>query len=408
MQLILTFLSVFIPALIQLSYLSYASHEIPIKLFGNYSFIVVLVFSFTQLSMAMPIQAFVRFYNSKNNKKTLINMYMTIVVIISLFGLLYFLIFYFIYGERFTYISYFASALSVFFICAFSLGSQVLLLNFERGKFLICKVLEASSRFLIPILFFYNFKTIDSLLIGLLLGYFISFVFIYWNRTDFKFTLSIANTKEHAKYAYPILFSSIASLIISLSDRYFVDYFMSSDSLGHYSLMYQFASFAQILGVAFSIYVVPIIMRKFEKNESSALLILNGYIKLFFLLLVFVFLLLFLIPEVVYKIFLSDIFNTADNKTVFYLIMAGVFFSVFQTAMSLYFVLIKRLDVHAKLFFIAALLNFLANFYIGKYGLLAASLSTFMSYLIMTILVYIWLKINFKDIVNYKEIISAE
>ena len=60
----------------------------------------------------------------------------------------------------------------------------------------------------------------------------------------------------------------------------------------------------------------------------------------------------------------------------------------------MYFILIERLDIHSKTFSIAAILNFGLNFFIIKYGILAAAVSTALAYLVINLNILYWLKIN--------------
>ena len=66
----------------------------------------------------------------------------------------------------------------------------------------------------------------------------------------------------------------------------------------------------------------------------------------------------------------------------------------------MFFILLERLDIHSKIFGLAAIINFVMNFSIYKYGVIAAAISTASAYLVINILILFWLKSNLK---HYEE-----
>ena len=66
-----------------------------------------------------------------------------------------------------------------------------------------------------------------------------------------------------------------------------------------------------------------------------------------------------LIPKSVYGFIIAE--DIIQNQTYYYsflILTFGIFLAIFQTALSMYFILIERLDIHSKIFSIAAILNF--------------------------------------------------
>jgi O-antigen/teichoic acid export membrane protein len=109
------------------------------------------------------------------------------------------------------------------------------------------------------------------------------------------------------------------------------------------------------------------------------------------------FTLICLTPKSVFGFIIAE--DIIQNQTYYYsflILTLGIFLAIFQTALSMYFILIKRLDIHSKIFSIAAILNFGLNFFIIKYGILAAAISTALAYLIINLLILYWLKINLR------------
>jgi len=180
---------------------------------------------------------------------------------------------------------------------------------------------------------------------------------------------------------------------MSFSDRYFIDYYLTTKEVAIYSILAQFSGFAQILAMIYGIYVNPIILREYEKDKALALKLLKKYLKYFLIVLVTVFIFALLLPKSLLIVFIEKevVFNEYYYNT-FIILVLGVILTVYQTALSMYFVLLKRLDIHAKIFMFAAIVNLGLNFLIPEYGIIAASLSTLTAYLLLNIFIFLWIK----------------
>ncbi|NVC43632.1 oligosaccharide flippase family protein, partial [Vibrio vulnificus] len=248
-------LSVVLPSIFQLIYLSFSAHRIGREDFGSYAFLLLLITSFTQFSMAIPLQAYLRFYNSASSKENFKNSYRLVAIYLSALGACYTLLLAFIYGDRFSAATYLSIAISIYLICNFSIECQSLLLSLQRKKYFSIKIVESLAKFVFPILFYIMSEDPDFLIFGYLSGYLICNLPFLNIKSILRTKIRIEEFKEQFFYAYPIIFSTISSMIISFSDRFFIDIFLPKSSLGEYTLMYQFSSFAQVIGVLFSIII---------------------------------------------------------------------------------------------------------------------------------------------------------
>jgi len=66
------------------------------------------------------------------------------------------------------------------------------------------------------------------------------------------------------------------------------------------------------------------------------------------------------------------------------ILILGVFLSVFQTSVSMYFVLYKKLHILVYINIIAFIVNIFGNLYISSFGIKAAAISTLCAYLILS------------------------
>ena len=72
-------------------------------------------------------------------------------------------------------------------------------LNLDRKKYFKLQLLESSAKYLFPIIFYYWHQTLESLVIGIFIGYLISFVLLLFNLKGypFKYQVRISNLKKY-------------------------------------------------------------------------------------------------------------------------------------------------------------------------------------------------------------------
>ncbi|MDA9297869.1 oligosaccharide flippase family protein [Pseudomonadales bacterium] len=389
----ITMLTVMLPVLLQLYFLRFVSNNMPKSLFGDFSVIYVFMLAVMQVLISIPLQSFSRFYNEIEDRSVFINEYRTLALWLSVVGAMFVFILYFLYGMRFSLLTYVYSAFWVFVLTNFTIGQQAFLMGMQRGHYFFLKLSEGLAKFSIPLIFYEYFGGIESLFLGMLVGYCLSYsILLYFGRSiKFRYTFSLNRLAKYANYAYPILFSAVASLIITFSDRFFIDYYLGAEKLGFYSILCQFAGFAQVIGIAYTTYVTPILLKMFEISPMKALVKAKKYLFIFFIILCLLFTLFLMLPkELFVELVGGEIVYNNEYFLTFTIVVASVFLAVFQTALSIYFVLFKKLHVHAAAFFIVAFLNFGMNFTIIQFGVLAAAISTLIAYVVLNFYIIFW------------------
>jgi O-antigen/teichoic acid export membrane protein len=229
----------------------------------------------------------------------------------------------------------------------------------------------------------------------LIMGYLISFLFIfkYLKKYPFEIVINKENLKKYFFFAYPIIFSSIFSWGISYSDRYFIDYYMELKDVAFYAILAQVASFGQVIGQVYNLYVAPKVLKLYEQDKVKALKYLSRALKILFSIFIGLTFLAYLLPLVVYEIILEpSVLQNNYNFYVFMFLVVGIFITILQTAYAMYLSLHKKLHILAYIYLIAFILNLCGNFYIKDFGILAASISTLIAYFIILSLQFLYVR----------------
>ena len=399
--LIITVLTVLIPLIIQLAFLRYVSYYVDKDIYGEYVILSTFAYGLSQVFLSIPGQSFTRFYNSAADKTQFINEFRTYLILINLLCIIFFLIFYLTYGERFSNVTYISMYILFVLLSNYTLNQMAFLLSLKRHIYFILKIFEASSKYLFPLVTYYLYSTLESLIYGVTLGYCVSFFLILYflKNVPFTITVNLANLKKYIIFAYPIIFSSIFSWSISFSDRFFIDNYLTSEDVAIYSILAQVSGFAQALAMIYGTYANPIILREYEIENENGLKILKRYLIYFSAVLSMLFIFVLILPRSLLAIVIEEkiIFNDYYYST-FIILFSGIILTVIQTTLSMYFVLLKKLHIHARIFIFAAITNFGLNFLVADYGIIAAAVSTLVAYMMLNVLILLWLKNDFKRI----------
>ena len=401
---IISLFTVVVPIIFQLLYVRTVSYSVDSNIFGDFVILSSLIYGLSQIFLSIPGQAFSRFYNTVKDKIYFVNEFRTYLIFVNAFTILMVLVFYLFYRDRFQLDTYLYVYVLFVFFNNYTFNQKIFLFSLERKKYFILKVLESLAKFIFPLVTYYYYGTLNSFILGILLGYAIALVYLIFSMKNYPFKIEFnrENQKKYLLYSYPILISSIFSWSISFSDRYFIDYYLTTNDVAIYSILVQLGGFAQVLGMIYGIYVNPIILREHEKNNEIGFKLLNEYLFKFFLILLGVAIFIFFIPTQLYTLIIEE--SVISDKTYYYsliVVMVGVILTVFQTALSMYFVLLKKLNVHAKMFAVASIFNFALNFFIPTYGIIAAAFSTFIAYLSLNVFILFW-------VVRQPKVITSE
>jgi O-antigen/teichoic acid export membrane protein len=281
----------------------------------------------------------------------------------------------------------------------FALNQKIFLLDLERKKYFCLKILESSAKYIFPVIIYSYFRTLESLLCGIVFGYGIAYiVLIYFLRNmKFYFLIKIKNIKKYISFAYPIIFVSIFTWGISFSDRYFVEYYRGTKEVAIYSLLAMVAGIGSIIGRVYFMYAEPKILKNYEKNSNETFQMLNRYLKFLIGVFLSLFLFAYFIPKEIYSILLEkDLVNNTYYFNTMMILLVATFVNILHIAHHMYLKLLHKLNILAYILFIAFIVNLFGNFFIKKYGILVGAVSTLTAYCVILILQVIYVNIYLK------------
>ncbi|MFZ5517143.1 MAG: polysaccharide biosynthesis C-terminal domain-containing protein [Candidatus Zhuqueibacterota bacterium] len=188
--------------------------------------------------------------------------------------------------------------------------------------------------------------------------------------------------REFANFGIPITFSMFSFWILSLSDRFLIEYFRGSSEVGLYAVGYVISE--RILTFAYTVLMLaayPIIIENWEQHgDQKTQTLITELTRYYFLLCMPIVTVLLVVPKPMLKIFSSATF--IDGAKVLPFIAIGVFFNGLCQYVLKGFELHRKSGSIAKLALIAGVINISLNLiFIPKYGYYGAGLSMLLTYL---------------------------
>lgn len=385
--------TVIIPIFIQIGFIIYVAHKVDRVHYGYFVLIQTVISGFSALLLTIPAAAFTRFYNKPGKRDRFLNEFRTLNFGISILAIVLSLLIWISGFTGFSFSEAMIIGITSSLAFSFSLKKTSVFLEVERRKTFIISVIEKVSRFIFPIILYIIFQSSMSLMLGLVLGLIILNIMTtpYCRFPKYQFSISKVRQALYFRYAWPLLFVALFSWVVSFSDRYFIDQFLTKNEVGEYSILAQFSGFMFIFGSVYTIYVNPILYKLFGSSKSLGYALFYKSIFALVLMLVCLFVLYLCLPSPIIAVFISpELMSKAGYKTVLDILVASALVSVLVTAFSLKYTLSKRLDVLATGWLLAASANLIGNFLIRDYGIIAAAYSTLMANVtvILALLIY--------------------
>lgn len=200
----------------------------------------------------------------------------------------------------------------------------------------------------------------------------------FFNKEYWKLSLSLS---------LPLVWYSVASQILTVSDRMMISQMVGNSAVGIYSTLYTVSSLSLLVWQAVHSSFVPYIFRNIEngvdgiKRVSSQLMTFYAAVAV---------LMTFLAPEIV------RILATEEYYEAIYImppIAAGVFFTSFANLYSDIAVYYKKTKYVMYPAIIAAVSNLILNYiFIKIYGYMAAAYTTLLSYILFALFQGVWAK----------------
>jgi len=208
----------------------------------------------------------------------------------------------------------------------------------------------------------------------------IAFAPTYWR--FIRFSLDISLLKKMFSYGFPLVFGNLAYLVVSMSNRFFINYFASSSDLGLYAYGNKFATFLNILVIMpFFLGFNPIRWEVYERDDAKevfAKLYRVIFITLLFCYFCFSAIGLFLGV----KITRNPVFIPGLKTTPFLAFSFFLYGLYYFRIMGLLFE--KKTGLISVVQVFSAIMNVILNFLlVPKYSYVGAAISLAISYLFM-------------------------
>ncbi|MEM9050928.1 MAG: polysaccharide biosynthesis C-terminal domain-containing protein [Bacteroidota bacterium] len=204
-----------------------------------------------------------------------------------------------------------------------------------------------------------------------------------------RFSFNVDQSRQIYRYSGPLIFTTLAALMLTLADRLIIKFFGQFDEVGVYALAYKIGSLSNLLIIAsFSLGFLPIAYRKFDQPDFKS----------FFSKTMTLYLSLTILLTLVISVFGEEIVVLLSRgETSFWAaailvpFIAFIFiFKALNNYLSYIFLIAKKTKNHAFVTIIGVCLNIILNFlFIPNYGIYGAVAATGLSYVTMCLISYV-------------------
>ena len=331
-------------------------------------------------------------YKKNNDTTTFLSTLLISSVISSILGCLFaFIINYFYFQNRLdpTLFSLINLAICAsFFITFFEIFVVIFRAGLEAKKYSFYWLLYAIGKPIIGIvlILYFNMR-VDGIFWGFLITPLILDIFLIFKLrliTVIKsFSFSAPLAKQFFTYGYPLAFSNFAFWILSLSDRYLIEYFKGSAEVGLYSVGFSISEKTlQFTFMTLMLAAYPIIIENWEKSgKESTQNLITEISRYFFLFITPILTVLLVIPRDVLLFFADKQFLAGARVLPF--IAMGIFLLGLTQYVMKGFELHKNSAKIAQLALLAGGCNIGLNLVlIPRFGYIGASISSCTAYAI--------------------------
>ena len=228
-------------------------------------------------------------------------------------------------------------------------------------------------------------------IIGLFWGSILSLTIVLpflWKKGIGKVSLnsnmSIPLTLEMAKYSFPLVAGNLAAWILSLSDRYILEFYRGSYEVGIYSASYAISEKSIMLLVTlFMLASRPISINIWEKEGKKKSQEFVSKLTRYYLIICFPAIIgLSVLARPVIRILTAQEYY--EGYRIIPLVALGAFFLGLQQRFQAGFVFYKKTHFIMYAIGFSGLVNLILNFLlIPEYGYMAAAITTFISYVFL-------------------------
>jgi O-antigen/teichoic acid export membrane protein len=286
----------------------------------------------------------------------------------------------------------------------------------EADRYSLFVSLETILKYGLAILvLIYTGLRVKGILIVFILVFtgFIAFELIRLLRNNnFKTIFSMRIVKELFNYGFPLIGASITHLILSVGDRYMINYFLGTVEVGIYSAGYRLSQMSiQNFYLLLMLAAYPIIIRDYEnKGREAATLTIKKSLNYYFILLIPIVIGVWALAGDIVEGILGREFARAQG--ILPLIALGTFFYGLSQYANKPFELKEKTSIIFYMLVFSAVLNIGLNIYfIPVFGIAGAAYTTLISYafylIILTVMSRRFIPLNIDYQTLYKTVLAA-
>lgn len=392
--------SSFIPAIIGFLTIPFLTKIFSPSDYGNYILVISIVNLLSIIINAVCGDSAIRFFTVYQKENKLKSFYDSIVVIYFVFAIILSLISFltlnfFKNGMDQTLFNLMIVGIPLFILTtAFFVSSRLLVAKEESGIYTILVSLQSIIGFILGVILILFF---NSGIYGIIWGYIISYAFFLPLIYHYAFKGKYVGKKFHksiflkiVKYGFPIAITNLAAWVLSIFDRYVLEYYWGSTQVGIYSASYTLSETTLVIILnLFMLAGYPAIVKLWENYGKLTTQKYISNLTRYYLLIS--------IPTVVGISVLSKPLIEIFTSPAYYagyiivpIVLVGALFLGIQWWAQIGLLLHNKTHIIASAVLLAGMVNIITNFvFIPKYGFLGAAISTFLSYFTLFILIWI-------------------
>lgn len=341
--------------------------------------------------------------NEKGKKKIITNVFIVLLISIIIFTII-FLFFVKIIKIQYKLLIYF----NIFILMISNIFLQILRGIGKNKEYTISAIISAIVTAIINVICILILKKgASSILLATTIANLICIIYIFINTKINKYiNLKLINKKclkELLKYSLPMIPNELSWWIVNVSDRSIITYFIGATFNGIYTIS---CKFSNIINTIFNIFNMSwqetaSLHINDEKKEEFFSNMINKLFNLFSSLS----LLMLAILPFVFKIIIGE--GYYDAYRYIPILLFGNIFNILVSLLGGIYIAYKKIKEITIATLIAAIINIILNIiFINKFKLYAASISTFISYVLLAIYRYIDVQKYMKIKLNYKILCS--
>lgn len=313
-----------------------------------------------------------------------------------------------IYKSISFYPYYFLMLLYTLFAKTITIPGIYLRVSEQAGRFVILNVALFLITVFFNLLFIVHFKqgAVGMLKGTLIANIVMAPVFYMATYKAIKFRFKINYFIESIKFSLPLLPGLIFAWVLNLSDRIFLERFLSISDVGIYSLGYKIASVVTVVSSGLFAAYNPYFYKLANEGGADVKKKIGKFNNTIVIIMLAICFLLALFSKEIITLFISDEYNSAAK--IIPLLTLGIFFSQINGFASLMIYQEKKSIQIMLITFSGALINVISNIIlIPLFGMIGAALATLISFLALFVIQYNYARKCFFIPLNWSVILPS-